>query len=154
MSEPPWLNEPEQLVWQDVVRLTRRIYSALAKDMLESSGLSGADFEILVALTDHAGARRRAKDLALDLEWGKSRLSHQIKRMEARGVVVREECATDKRGTYVAVTDLGQQLLAQAAPQHVALVRTLVIDALSPDDLATLGELTAKLLARSEPVST
>jgi DNA-binding MarR family transcriptional regulator len=106
------------------------------------------DFETLVYLTDVEEGRLRISALATAMDWERSRLSHHIKRMEARGLVTREGCPEDGRGAFVAITPEGRAAIEQAAPSHVRSVRRLVIDVLSDDELQELGRITDKLLAR------
>lgn len=152
IESPRWLDEQQQEHWQAVVLLTRRIYSALSRDLQESSDLSGADFEVLVALTRYSEAKARSKDLVNELEWDRSRLSHQLKRMERRGYIHRQECLEDKRGFFVQVTDSGHQVLARAVPSHVETVRELIVDQLSSAQFASLGEI-AKHLLVEKPIN-
>jgi DNA-binding MarR family transcriptional regulator len=143
---PQWLSAEEQHAWRTFVRLHQKLNARLVSDLQAHSKLSGADFEILVALTDDPHGRQRFQDLAKAVEWEQSRLSHQIARMIKRGLVARKECAEDGRGAYVATTPVGRKLIEAAAPQHVATVRRLVIDALSPDELATLAQISGRIL--------
>jgi DNA-binding MarR family transcriptional regulator len=99
-----------------------------------------------VALTDVPEGRRRPQDLAREIDWEQSRLSHQVARMAKRGLVVREECAEDGRGVLVAITPTGRKVVEAAAPKHVATVRRLVIDALTPEELATLARINERIL--------
>jgi len=92
-----------------------------------------------------------ATELAAALHWERSRLSHHVKRMETRGLVGREECADDGRGAFVVLTGQGRAAIEQAAPGHTQTVRGLVFDALTEQELATLGVVTSKVLARLEP---
>ncbi|WP_149831134.1 MarR family winged helix-turn-helix transcriptional regulator [Streptomyces tailanensis] len=100
----------------------------------------------IVPLTDTPDGRQRFQDLASIIEWEQSRLSHQIARMTKRGLVTREECAEDGRGAFVAITPAGRKTIEAAAFHHVATVRRLVIDALSPDELATFARLSNLIL--------
>jgi DNA-binding MarR family transcriptional regulator len=143
---PQWLSPAEQDAWRAFIRLHQKLNATLTRDLQAHSKLSGADYEILVALTDTPDGRQRFQDLAKMVEWEQSRLSHQIARMVKRGLVTREECPDDGRGAFVALTPVGRTVIQAAAPQHVAMVRRLVIDALSPDELATLGQISQRLL--------
>ncbi|RAS57144.1 MarR family transcriptional regulator [Lentzea atacamensis] len=143
-----WLSPAEQHAWRGFVRLHQKLSARLNRDLQAQSKLSGADYEILVALTDVPAGRMRPQDLAQEIDWEQSRLSHQIVRMAKRGLVTREECAEDGRGTLVAVTPAGRQVVEAAAPKHVATVRRLVIDALGPDELATLAKIYGRILER------
>ncbi len=143
---PPWLSPAEQHAWRSFIRVHQRLNAALVRDLQAHSKLSGADYEILVALTDAPDGRQRFQELAKAVDWEQSRLSHQITRMIKRGLVAREECAEDGRGVFVVLTPDGRKVITAAAPQHVATVRRLVIDALSPDELATLGQISQRIL--------
>ncbi|MGI5285419.1 MarR family winged helix-turn-helix transcriptional regulator [Nonomuraea polychroma] len=143
---PQWLSPAEQDAWRSYIRLHLKLAARLSRDLQAHSKLSGADYEILVALTDAPDGRRRFQDLAKTVEWEQSRLSHQIARMIKRGLVTREECAEDGRAAFVVLTPTGRKVIEAAAPQHVAMVRRLVIDALSPDELATLARISNRIL--------
>ena len=142
-----WLDPDEQRSWRAFIRLHQKLVANMVNDLQAHSKLSGADFEVLVALTDVPDGRVRFNDLAKAIEWEQSRLSHQIRRMLKRGLVAREACAEDGRGAFVAITAHGREVIEAAAPQHVATVRRLVVDALSPEEFAELGRLAAKLNA-------
>jgi DNA-binding MarR family transcriptional regulator len=145
-DEPHWLSPDEQHAWRSFVRLHQKLFAALVRDLQVHAKLSGADFEILVALTDVAEGRQRFQDLAKAIDWEQSRLSHQIARMAKRGLVAREECPDDGRGAFVVITPAGRKVIEAAAPHHVDTVRRLVIDPLGPKDLATLGRLSNRIL--------
>jgi DNA-binding MarR family transcriptional regulator len=80
--------------------------------------------------------------------WERSRISHQVGRMETRGLVVREECAEDARGSMVRLTDAGRAAIVGAAPQHVEAVRSLFFDVLTDDEVDVLGAAFERVLAR------
>ncbi|WP_158847544.1 MarR family winged helix-turn-helix transcriptional regulator [Saccharothrix deserti] len=148
-----WLSPAEQHAWRAFIRLHQKLVAHLGRDLQAHSKLSGADYEILVALTDVPEGRLRPQDLAKAVDWEQSRLSHQIARMIKRGLVAREDCAEDGRGIFVTLTPAGRDVIEAAAPQHVAAVRRLVIDALSPDELATLGQISDRILEHVDNVS-
>lgn len=114
--------------------------AALNRQLLRDSALSSADYEVLVVLSETTGGALRAGELGRATGWEKSRLSHHIKRMEARRLVERRDCATDGRGLLVAITDHGRKAIDDAAPGHVQAVREYVIDLLTPEQLAVLAE--------------
>ncbi|MEU5873560.1 MarR family transcriptional regulator [Glycomyces sp. NPDC047369] len=142
-SAAPWLSADEQRSWRAFVRLHLKLSARLAADLQSHSGLSPADFEVLVALTDVPEGRVRFQDLAKEIDWEQSRLSHQIRRMTKRDLVAREECEEDGRGAYVAISAHGRAVIESAAPKHVATVRRLVLDGLTPEEFAELGRLSA-----------
>ena len=141
-----WLSPDEQHAWRTFIRLHQKLPATLSRDLQAHSKLSGADYEILVALTDVPEGRLRPQDLAKEIDWEQSRLSHQVARMAKRGLVAREECAEDGRGVLVAITPAGRKVVEAAAPKHVATVRRLVIDALTPDELAMLARINERIL--------
>ena len=151
MTETPhWLSAEEQRQWRSFIRLHLKLRATLTRDLQTHSELSGADFEILVALTDVPDGRLRITELAKAVDWEQSRLSHQISRMIRRALVAREECAEDGRGVLVTLTPAGRAAIEAAAPHHVAAVRRYVVDVLSPEELATLGSICRRILDHLE----
>jgi DNA-binding MarR family transcriptional regulator len=110
------------------------------------SDLSYAEYTVLVALTDRAGDRMRIFELGAILGWEKSRVSHQIARMAERGLVAKEKCGDDRRGAYVVATEEGRRAIEAAAPHHVATVRRLFVDRLTPAELDALAGVAEKVL--------
>ncbi|MEV6749312.1 MarR family transcriptional regulator [Streptomyces sp. NBC_01005] len=147
MNEPRWLDEREAAVWKQYRDLQRRLQSALDRQLARDSTLSGAEYAVLVPLSESPGDVLRARELQAELGWERSRLSHQISRMESRGLVAREPCTDDARGSMVRMTSQGRDAIEAAAPQHVETVRHSFFDPLSPDEVDTLGVLLGRLLA-------
>jgi DNA-binding MarR family transcriptional regulator len=142
----PWLSDEQQRIWRNWLRLNRELQATLAREIAASSDLSMADFGVLVQLTDVPDGRARISELADNLGWERSRVSHQLKRMQSRGLVERFECEEDGRGSFVGVTDAGRRAIADAAPGHVASVRRLVVDHLTTEEYADFGRLVDRLL--------
>jgi len=147
-TDAPWLTDDEQRTWRAFLRVGSRLDAALGRHLQSASELSQADFGVLVRLTDAPDGRSRAYELGRFLEWEKSRLSHHLTRMEKRGLVVRQECPTDRRGAFVAVTPAGRRAIEAAAPAHVREVRRLVFDALTPEQVESLREISETLLGQ------
>ena len=124
-----------------------QLEGALARQLAAESGLSYPDYLVLVALTDRPDGRMRLFELAEVLGWEKSRLSHHVGRMVERGLVQKEPCEADRRGSYVVVTRRGRREIEGAAPGHVAAVRRLFVDRLTPDQLDAIGEAAEIVLA-------
>jgi DNA-binding MarR family transcriptional regulator len=141
-----WLTEEQQRIWRNWLRLNRELTATLARDMAAASDLSMADFGVLVQLTDVPDGRVRISELAENLGWERSRVSHQLKRMQGRGLVERSECVEDGRGSFVGITAEGRKSIEAAAPGHVNSVRKLVVDHLTEEEYADLGRLTDRLL--------
>lgn len=140
-SQTAWLTDTEQATWRSFVRMQVRLNAQLSQCMQAESGLSMADYEVLVHLSEAPDGRLRVFELGRGVEWEKSRLSHHLRRMAGRGLVEREGCGSDGRGAYVVLTDLGRRAIEAAAPLHVADVRRFVIDALTPEQLANLRKI-------------
>jgi len=134
-----WLSQEEQVVWRSFLEATRLLTEQLDRELQQDAGLSHADYEVLVRLSEAEGRAMRMSDLADRSQSSRSRLSHTVARMEAAGWVRRESCPTDGRGAFAVLTDRGFEALAAAAPGHVEAVRTHLFDQLSGDEVAQLG---------------
>ena len=147
VTSPNWLDEREQEVWRGLMAMNMQLDSRLRRSLVQRSGLSDADYAILVYLSEAPEGRLRAFELVKGLGWEKSRLSHQLRRMEGRGLVGKGTCDTDRRGSFVVLTDAGRTAIEAAAPHHVADVRRWFFDPLSPEQLDALQEVTATVQA-------
>ncbi len=127
-----------------------RLSGQLNRELAHKTGLSEADFEILVALAESPDESVRALALRCGLEWEKSRLSHQLRRMEARGLVTREDCVEDNRGSVIRVTEAGRKLAAEARHHYEQAVRRYVSDVLTADQMEALGTIAETVLAQLE----
>lgn len=147
-----WLDEEEHRAWRSWLDLHARLAARLNRELQAESGLSLSDYEILVALTDADVPEHslRMFELGERLHWEKSRVSKQVSRMAARGLVARRECADDRRGAFVDLTDQGKEAIEAAAPAHVELVRDIFFEGLTRDELATIARFTEGALARVE----
>lgn len=143
--EPRWLTEQEQSVWRMHLDVSRLVTYQTERD-LQQHGLTNNDYEILVNLSEAPERRIRMSDLARATLQSKSRLSHQITRMEKADLVRRENCESDRRGLYTVLTDHGWETVQQVAPHHVASVRHHFIDRMSEEELAALGRALAPVL--------
>lgn len=124
------------------------LMSHLNRKLQVDGGLSLSDFAVLVALTDREAEQIRVVELADELRWEKSRLSHQLGRMEKRDLIERYRCATDARGSFVALSAQGRSAIEEAAPQHVATVRDLVFDRLTEEQIDALLTISQTVQAR------
>src|SRR5207302_5790078 len=136
---PRWLNAEEQQAWRATVHLSQLLMRQLDRD-LTAHGLNGHDYEILVELSEAPDQRLRMTELADATSQSRSRLSHQISRMEKRGLVRRDECEGDKRGTFAVLTAEGTAAIERVAPYHVENVRRHFIDRLTPCQLEQVRE--------------
>jgi DNA-binding MarR family transcriptional regulator len=143
-----WLTEEEQRAWRGLLLMTSRLNARMNRELQEEYGVSLADYEVLVVLSEAPGGRLRVFEIADALAWEQSRVSHQLARMQRRGLIAREDCASDARGAFAVITAAGRATIERAAPAHVETVRRLVFDDLPPDQLAALTELTGRVLDR------
>src|ERR1700733_7467350 len=134
-----WLTAEEQEAWRAFLATSKLLFRQLDRD-LQPFGLSGNDYEILVVLSEAPEHRLRMTDLADATAQSRSRLSHQITRMEAAGLVRRESCPGDKRGLFAVLTETGMATIERVAPFHVDSVRRHFIGLLTADQLSALRE--------------
>jgi DNA-binding MarR family transcriptional regulator len=146
MAEPRWLDERQARVWQAYLKLNQELYGALEDQLQRDAGLSGADYAVLVPLSAAPEGVLRARELGTEIGWDRSRLSHQVRRMEQRGLIAREECTEDGRGSMVRLTDKGRAAIEGAAPEHAETVQRHFFDQLSDEQLATLDAVFGRLL--------
>jgi DNA-binding MarR family transcriptional regulator len=123
--------------------MNRLLPEALDRDLREHFDIGMGEYEILVHLSEAPDSRVRMADLAHATLASRSKLTHQVSRMEAAGWVSREKCAEDQRGQWAVLTDEGWSLIRRAAPIHVESVRRRLLDVLGDDDFAELGRLSA-----------
>jgi DNA-binding MarR family transcriptional regulator len=142
MPQPRWLNDAEMRAWRGTLRMTWLLEAAISRDLARDSHLSHADYYVLVQLSESPERRMRMSDLAAGILWSKSRLSHQIDRMEARGLVRRQDCPSDARGTFAVLTPTGMRAIRAAAPHHVESIRRNFLGHLTPGQIAVLGDVT------------
>ncbi|MFD1211739.1 MarR family winged helix-turn-helix transcriptional regulator [Arthrobacter sp. GCM10027362] len=144
-SDTRWLDEHEQQIWRALRELIWGFESAMDRQLIRDSELSGVEYSVLAALSETEGGTLRARDLAHTLDWERSRLSHLLKRMEARGLVARTECPEDARGFDISMTAAGRTAIEKAAPGHVSFVREHVFDSLTPAEQEALLSATTKI---------
>ncbi|KUI37025.1 MarR family winged helix-turn-helix transcriptional regulator [Mycobacterium sp. GA-2829] len=141
-----WLSADEQRVWRGYLAMVAELQAAMNRQLQRDCGLSLADYEVLVALSERGA--QRMYELGEALSWEQSRLSHQLRRMRDRGLVSRAGATEDRRGATVALTDAGRTALRTAAPGHAALVRQVLFDGMSADQRAAFGEVIDGVRAR------
>ncbi|MEE1804716.1 MarR family winged helix-turn-helix transcriptional regulator [Streptomyces sp. NPDC101062] len=152
-ATPHWLTSEQKVAWDSFIRMQETLIGRLSRLLQADSQMSASDYVVLVSLTERGGGRMRFLDLAKLVEWEKSRMSHQVRRMTTRGLVAREDCPDDGRGAFVVATPAGYRAIEEAAPLHVEHVRRLFIDALTPEELDTLGRISSRVLAHMEKQS-
>jgi DNA-binding MarR family transcriptional regulator len=147
-AEPRWLDEEQQAAWRAFAGATIKLRWALECQLQQEAGLSFIEYHVLARLSENPGNTMRMSELAEVTDSSLSRLSHLIKRLERRDLVRREPDPTDGRYTNAILTEAGMRLLVDSAPAHVAKVRELVIDALTPDQLRRLRTISERIVDR------
>ena len=133
-------------MWRRLVVVMALLPAALDAQLQRDAELTHFAYWVLVSLSEAPGRAVRMSELAGAANGSQSRLSHMISRLEYRGWIRRQPASDDGRGTVAVLTDAGFAKLAETAPGHVDLVRSLVFDKLTPDQVADLDGVCASLL--------
>jgi DNA-binding MarR family transcriptional regulator len=149
-AEPRWLGEQEMAAWLPLVRLVTLLPQALDRQLREEAGISHVYYQVLAMLSAAPGGQLRMSELARSTAVSASRLSHAVASLEARGWVQRGACADDARGQVARLTADGRAMLYRTAPGHVAEVRRLVFDRLTPEQVDQL-RLVASAVGKALP---
>jgi len=132
------LTPRELAIWRTLLDTTADLRRVLGA-MLLDSGLSPTDYQVLLALREAAGTRLRSSELAATIDWERSRLSHHLGRMERRGLIRRDDCATDSRGAEVSLTESGAAAFRRAGAPHLRAIKQHFVDALTPQQVEALA---------------
>lgn len=146
-----WLNSRQQRDWRSFLSIAIVLPDQFSKDLQDQHDLTLSDYEILVRLSEAPDHCMRMSELAERVMSSRSRLTHQIDRMISAGLVERSLCEEDKRGFNAVLTESGYQKLVSAAPSHVESVRKHLVDVLSDEDFATLGDISRKVFEALDP---
>jgi DNA-binding MarR family transcriptional regulator len=136
MARSSALTSQEARLWQAWLNISEAVIAQVARDVAEASGLSAADYGILAHLMEIGNGRLRQRELAIALNWDKSRISHQLTRMQERNLLTRSKTVQD--GSQVVITRLGRDALERARPIHAQAVRRHLIERLTPEQAATI----------------
>lgn len=146
-----WLNSKQQRNWRSFLSVAIVLPDQFSKDLQEKHELSLSEYEILVRLSEAPEHCLRMSELADRVMSSRSRLTHQIDRMISAGLVERTVCEEDKRGFNAVLTKEGYKRLVAAAPDHVESVRSHLVDVLTDEEFAKLGEISRKVFAALDP---
>src|ERR1700722_13086912 len=124
--EAAWLSTDEQRTWRTYLQMSSLLPAALNRQLQQDCGLTLPEYEVLVQLSEAPGQRLRPFQICEALNWEQSRLSHQLTRMERRGLVSRRECEADGRGAFIELAAAGADAISAAAPRPAGEVRRLV----------------------------
>ena len=138
------MTSAELATWRALLDTTAELRKVLGAELQETS-LSPADYQVLLALTEAHGKRLRSSELARTIDWERSRLSHHLGRMQRRGLIRRDDCATDSRGADVSVTPKGAHVFRRATAPHVRSIKRHFADVLTPEEFAALANILRSL---------
>jgi DNA-binding MarR family transcriptional regulator len=141
-----WLTEEQQRIWRSYLTMASRLQTAMHRQLQQDCELSLSDYDVLVVLSERG--TQRVNELGEALGWEQSRLSHQLRRMRGRGLVVRHGSDDDRRGAIAEITDGGRAALEAAAPGHVELVRSVMFDGLTAAQLRAFGSVIETVVER------
>ncbi|SDS85252.1 DNA-binding transcriptional regulator, MarR family [Paraoerskovia marina] len=144
-GEPRWLDADQQVQWRRYIEGASRLSEALARWHDEHLSVSLSEYEVLVRLSESPGHSMRMSRLADGLAYSRSRVTHTVRRLEAKGFVARSEAEGDRRGIECTLTPNGFETLEQEAPIHVEGVRRYMVDALDDAELESLGRAMASI---------
>jgi DNA-binding MarR family transcriptional regulator len=151
MSEVSSVSQDEWDVWRAFFRMRRHLDLALERQLQHDAEISGPDYEILLALFESPDKQLRARELGALLGWEKSRLSHQVTRMERRGLVERTECDTDARGTWIGITADGSRATLGAMRDHALSIRKFFFDVLTDEEKRVFKDVSGRVMEVLDP---
>ncbi|MBM0126622.1 MarR family winged helix-turn-helix transcriptional regulator [Pimelobacter simplex] len=152
MNEPRWLDEEEMAAWLPLIRFVQELPQAIDRRLREEAGLTHTYYAMLANLAAAPDRMLTMGELARLTATSPSRLTHAIAVLEQRGWVTKAHCPNDRRSQFAVLTDEGQALLERIAPGHVAQVRDLVFDRLTPEQVRSLADIAAALVAPGSPL--
>ncbi len=126
--------------WRLFVETSERVSTRIGSRLQTDSGISSGDYAVLLALVEADDTRLRSSTLAERIDWERSRLSHHLGRMERRGLITRENCATDTRGSEVVLTSEGAAQFRRASAPHLHAIQQMFVSALSPEQLIAIEQ--------------
>lgn len=149
--DPRKLTADEEELFHAFYLMRRGFDRTLDAQLQRDDGISISELEVLMALVRSPGRRLRVRDLVELTGWEKSRISHQVTRMEARGFVERQECAEDRRAMWIALTGDGRRVVVRALPRHTRTIRRILYDALTAgqqDELLAIARRMTEAMAQ------
>jgi len=140
-------------LWRSFRSMNQQLSRELDRQLQRDAGISQADYGILLALFESSEKRMRTGELSELLGWEKSRVSHQVARMESRGLVERTECESDGRGTWVGLQPDGTRALLGAMREHADAIRELFLSELEPGEKEIIQKAARRVLGKLNPVA-
>jgi len=151
MEETRWLTPEQQRAWRRFAAVMMQLPGTLDAQLQQDANLTHFGYWVMAMLSEAPHGALRMTELAALANGSQSRLSHLVGRLEERGWVRRERTPEDGRGYLAVLTDAGYRKVVETAPGHVDKVRSVVFDALTPEQIAQLDEISAIILARLNP---
>jgi DNA-binding MarR family transcriptional regulator len=151
MTEEKWLTSEELVAWVRFVAVLQLFPPALDAQLERDADLTHFEYFTLAMLSEAPDRTLRMTALAGRTNATLARLSRVVSNLERRGFAQRMPCPEDGRATNVSLTDAGWHKVVATAPGHVNLVRSVVIDALTAEELAQLSAISARLLGKLDP---
>lgn len=145
------LSEQELATWRAFALMRRQLDLTLERRLQADAGISSADFAILVSLQEEPTRQLRAGRIGDIIGWEKSRVSHQLSRMEQRGLITRRECGDDARGVWIVLTDQGSRAVLAAMRDHTAAIRQYFFDLISEEEQEVLRSVATRVLDTINP---
>jgi DNA-binding MarR family transcriptional regulator len=146
MTEVSEISNEHWDAWRSVFAMRRQLDLVLERRLQQMADISQSEFEVLLAIFQEPGGQLRGRQLGERLGWERSRVSHLITRMERRGLVARNECTVDLRGTWIVLTSDGKRAVLGSMRDHAATIRRYFFDVLSDDELAVLATASNRIL--------
>lgn len=141
-----WLDGAEQATWRSFLRMHANLMTAVGERLQADSGMSLPDFEVLAMLSEAPDAELQERDLCFELQWEESRLAHHVRELQERGLLQRDGHVDGGQSPMISLTEAGRAAVDAAAPAHVARVRELFFDVLSPEQVQVMGDAAAAVL--------
>lgn len=145
--DPRKLSDDEERLFHAFYQMRRGFDRTLDVQLQHDNGISISELEVLMALVRSPGRRLRVRDLVGLTGWEKSRVSHQVTRMAARGLVERQDCAEDRRASWIQLTGEGRRVVVRALPEHTATIRRILYDAITPEQQEALLAISERMTA-------
>lgn len=150
MSEPRWLSEAEQAAWRRLVTVVMKLPAGLESQLQRDAGISHFEYFVIALLSEASDRSLKLSTLAGRSNASLSRLSHVVTRLEKRGYVTRRPSADGTRSMQAVLTNAGYEKVVATAPGHVAAVRSLVFDGMTPEQIKDVERICGELLDRIE----
>ncbi len=145
------LTAAEMTAWRAYIEGSLHLNTRIEDDLKASQAMTTFDYHVLLLLSEAPGGRLRMRELADRMVFAPSRLTYQAARMEKKGLISREPCDDDARGSYAIITPTGRRALRRAAVAHAQSIRRHLLNVLDPDDVEDLGRIFARVRSHLEP---